>query len=274
MNRPEEGIKGDKAGLVTGYLLSFAGYLVAGVAILYFIMSSLAPVRYIRNLNHTYGYDTLGASPSGIRMASDSLFLAISSGVSFLNARTRMAASDSVGFSVNLPDSLLSLEIKGVTVREVPVISYKTAPALKGITGYALTQLLSEPLTIVSSKSTILKEPIVMVRAPRDAAEASLIPAAIPDTTAIEPVCFLLTLENGLRLLILQETTGNDDDHRRIRRFLIGLKVSETWRDLKRAILFGVPDFEPRITIVVSKVDARVVYRSIPMGGEVTLRVR
>lgn len=249
-------------------------YLLAGIVTYYFIMSSLAPVRYVRNLNLTYGYDTLSGSTGEPGLYKDSLFLDLSAGISFLNARTKMSSSDSVGLSINLSDSLIALEIKGVTVREVPVISYRPARSLSGITGYALVKLLSEPLAIISSQSTIPKEPIIVTRAPRDTTEASARPNILPDTTAVGPVCFALTMNNGISLVVIQETSSRDSDFRKIRWFLFRLSVSDTWRDFKRTALFRIPEFEPEIRIVVPKSDARVIYRSIPARGEVALRIR
>lgn len=249
-------------------------YSAAGITIYYFILSSLAPVRYVRTINRIHSYDTLSAAIPDMRLLTDSLYLNLSAQRSFAVARAKMATSDSAGLAVNLTDSTLTLEIKGVTVRTIPVISFRTAYSLEGIDHYAMTSLGSSPFIINYSESTIPKEPIMVTIAPRDTAEASRRLSVIPDTSVVAPVCFQLRLDSGIRLVIMQDCAGNSGDCRKVRRFLFRLAVRDAWGGIKNSALIRMPEYEPEIRIVVSKADARIIYRALPYNGMVAIRFR
>jgi hypothetical protein len=249
-------------------------YMMAAVVIYYFIMAALSPVIYIRDLNSRYGADTTLLKTLDARFLQDSAYLAVSEKLAFTGARMRMSSSDSIGMIVNLPDSVIALEIKGVTLRSIPIISYSVAGSMSGIDRYALSSLMAEPMLIESSEATIAKEPLMVKIAPRDTAEASALPLIVPDTLMITPVNFRLRLTNGVRLVVLQEVTDDAAEKMARNRFLFKQSVRDASVGFTRALAFRFPVYEPEIRVIVSKVDARIIYRAIPYNGMIVLRIR
>lgn len=145
---------------------------------------------------------------------------------------------------------------------------------MAGIDRYALASILAEPMQIESSEATIAKEPLMVKIAPRDTAEASALPLIVPDTLMITPVNFRLRLTNGVRLVVLQEVTDDATEKMARNRFLFKQSVRDASGGFGRALTFKFPVYEPEIRVVVSKVDARIIYRAIPYNGMVVLRIR
>lgn len=249
-------------------------YVIAAVVIYYFIMAALSPVIYIRGVNNRYGADTTLLKGLDERFLQDSAYIALTRKLAFTGARMRMSTSDSIGMTVNLTDSLIALQIKGVNLRSIPVISFSVAGSISGIDRYALASLLAEPMQIVSSEATIAKEPLMIKIAPRDTAEAAALPLIVQDTLMIDPVFFRLKLTNGVRLVVLQEVTGGGPEQRARNRFLFKQSVRDASGGFARALAFKFPVYEPEIRVVVSKVDARILYRAIPYNGMVVLAIR
>lgn len=249
-------------------------FLLSGIVIYYFIISTISPVLYTREINSLYGPDSTMMAPPANRFLADSLYVGLSHDLAFLQASNRMAASDSIGLTVNLYDSTIILGINGVTMRSMPVISYEIPGSLRGVDHYALSKFLSEPIPVESSEATIVKEPLMVKIAPRDTAEASALPIIAPDTSGVAPVFFRLRLGNGVNLVFLQEKGEDRKSLTARRQFLFRRSLRVAATGLKHAATLKIPPYEPEIRIEVSKVDARIIYRAIPNRGEVVLSFR
>jgi hypothetical protein len=249
-------------------------YVMAAIVIYYFIMAALSPVIYIRDLNSRYSADTTLLKRLDERFLQDSAYIALSQKMAFTGARMRMSSSDSIGLTVNLTDSLITLEIKGVTLRSIPVISYSVAGTVSGIDRYALSALLAEPMHVESSEASIAKEPLMVKIAPRDTAEASALPLIVPDTLMATPVFFRLRLTHGIRLVVLEEVNGKGPEKLARNRFLFKQSVRDASDGFARAMAFKFPVYEPEIRLIVSRVDARIIYRALPYNGMVVLGIR
>jgi len=250
-------------------------YILAAILIYYFILASISPVRYIRSLNSNFTPDSVSLSKTGPEYLTDSLYLDLTGRLAFARARTRMAATDSIGITVSLPDSVITIEIKGVTVRKIRIVEYSVAGSLRGVEDYTWTRMLAEPFTVESEIASIPKEPVMVKIAPRDTAEASAMPNIVPDTSGIDPVFFRLHLSKGLRLTVLQ-VTGRDSrkDAVALNRFIYRRKMNDLLVSAKHVARFRFPPYKPEIRIVVPKEEARVIYRAIPVSGEIVLRVK
>jgi len=256
-------------------LVQIVFYILSmGFILYYLIMSSIAPVRFTKGINNMYRPDSITLASLDSRFLADSQFVAITQKIALTGARSKMSAGDSIGLFVNLKDSTIILEINGVTLRKIPVISYKIPGSLAGIESYQLTKFLEEPLTVESSEATIPKEPLMVKIAPRDTIEALSLPVITPDTTGIDPVCFRLTLNNDIKLTVIQDVTDGGYEETARKRFMFREAVKTTSAGLKQALGFKVPVYEPDVVIVVSKDDARVLYRALPVNSMVVLLLR
>jgi hypothetical protein len=249
-------------------------YVTAAVVIYYSIMAAISPVLYIRNVNDSFPPDTTLLKSLDSRFLTDSGYLSVGRQIALSKARNKMTRADSIGMTVNLTDSIISLEINGVTLRSIPVLSYSLATSLSSINNYAFSAFLAEPFLVESSEATIAKEPLMVKIAPRDTAEASALPQLVQDTLATEPVFFRLQMTNGVRLTILQQVADDRKERTTRKRFLFRRSVTDARNSFLQALTFQFPDYKPEIRVVVSGTDARIIYRAIPYKGMVAIDIR
>lgn len=248
-------------------------YLIAAIIIIYFIMVSLSPVLYIRDINRHYPGNQIASAdlPEGI--SNDSLFLALSGKLAFARARVKMAAADSLGMAVNIPDSIITLELKGVVVRTIKITGVSLPGSFRGIRKPVWHEFLADPVATVSSASSIPREPIMLKIAPRDTSEASLMPDIAVDTSFTEPVIFCLEMSNGIRLTVRESLNNSAIQKPHLGRFILRCSVNDMWESMKHIGHFRVPPYKPEIRLELSGIDARVIYRALPWQSQVALRV-
>lgn len=187
-----------------------------------------------------------------------------------LSALVKMAGSDSIALFLNLPDSMAQLMIRGVGIRNIPVREMKLTPFFYQAAPEALYQLFSEPLQVTESKSTIDKEPVNVVNAPKDSSVANSLPMVTPDTSHIEPVFFILNTDRNIRFYFYQTEGGFPDNWAA---FCFGL--SDRWEVAKKALpsifTFNIPAYVPTVYIGISKADAKVLFRALPPHGLIVM---
>lgn len=185
-----------------------------------------------------------------------------------LQGMVEMARGDSVGLLLDLPDSTARLVIKGLTVREVPIRCIELSSFFSCLSWEALYELLSGPFRTETFRSTIPKEPFNIVQAPKDSGYA--IPAVQPDTTHSEPVFFLLDTDKEVRFCFYQTEGGWPDCWVN---FVFGW--TERYRKVKAdldSLLCGrMPAYRPVVRIGISKADAKVIFRALPVRADIVL---
>jgi hypothetical protein len=250
---------------VTSLLFLF----VIAIFIGYMILAAYASASWVRETNNEFAAkEGAVADPE---LNNDEAFISLQKEIAFKRARLKMAATDSIGLSINLPDSILLLEVSGVTVANVKISHLKLSRSFMGIEHTALAGLLSNALLIRTSTSTIIKEPIIEKMAPRDTLEANL-PKKTVDAAKIEPVFFELALEKGIRIFVLQlEITRSDRTNRFA--FLLKRSMAKAGRNLKSISRFELPEFHPEILLIIPASDARAIYRALPEKGRVAIHM-
>ncbi|HPJ60897.1 MAG TPA: hypothetical protein P5180_02855 [Bacteroidales bacterium] len=242
----------------------------AGAFLLYYmIMMLISPVRTINSLDREYGFRQNEKNIINDSIVTDSTYLSLYRERAFLQARIDMAASDSLCLSLNLPDSSANLDIVGVTVNSTKISGMKVSKILKDRQSYAITSMLSKPLTIENAFSSIPREPLMIKMAPRDTSEYK--PDIIPDTADYEPVNFILELKEGIVIYFYQDERLNPFDGLRCFFFDLGYRFVRTWRDLKNVVILKVPEYNPYIKIRLPREDAKILYRALPEKGQVAL---
>lgn len=240
-------------------LFAFWGY--------YVFMSVRSVNHWIHSTNQTYGHI---AGSDEAKLWDNATYVMLQKENAFLKSKLQMSATNSIGLSLNLPDSIISLEISGVTVSSVKIKEINTSRSLKGLHHAAAAKLFSEPMKIAGSGATIVKEPIIEKIAPKTAEEAA-VPDQVPDTTRNEPVFFELWFENGLKLLVLQQENESKFDKRNRWHFLWRRALNRTASNLAGIIRFKLPEYHPEILIKIPAADARAIYRAIPENGIVSI---
>ena len=188
--------------------------------------------------------------------------------MAFLQARGTMAKSDSIGISINLQDSVILLEIQGVTVHKTPIHGYRKSRFFSRLDEHTAFTLFSSPLQVVSEFATIQKEPILYKKAPKDTLEARL-NMFLPDTIQEHTVAFSLLLENGIRLEFCQSEKEWDINYLK---YILTLKWQQASEILESMLHIRIPGYDPPLRIKVPKKDAITLYRAMPAHARVSLK--
>lgn len=189
----------------------------------------------------------------------------------WLETRFQIAKTDSISLSVNLRDSVLQLELKGVVLKTSPIRDFKADRFFMQLSPGAYHHYFGSQATAASAISSIEKEPLVVKQAPKDTAEFNAQSHIEKDTVNLENVHWLLKLDNGIVLKIegTDEISGNKWDDRK---FWWKQDVEQIKKDIRRTLFFKVPEYEPSISMVISEADARAIYRALPQHPLICIR--
>lgn len=185
-----------------------------------------------------------------------------------LRGIVEMARGDSVGLFLNLPDSTAHLMIKGAAVRNIPIRRIGLSPFFDRLSREALYEGIAHPFRTEAFRTTIPKEPVNVVRAPKDSSDS--VPLLQPDTTHTEPVFFVLDTDKQLRFYFYQ-TEGGWTDSWTAFRFGWTERCRKMKADIGSLLQGRLPEYRPVVRIGISKEDAKVIFRALPMRGEIVL---
>lgn len=186
----------------------------------------------------------------------------------FLSARLSLVKEDSLVLTVNLSDSTLTLEQKGVVLHTAKISLVQASQVLKRIDQDMLSRALEVPLTVHQSFSTISKTRYAIKLAPSDTSEA--VPYVMPDTSNMETICFFYEMDRNIGLDIREAGAAEDKEFKKYNRALISRQSKRLIKDL---MAFRVPEFYPVIRIELPEKDARVIYKALPVNPKVALRI-
>jgi len=243
--------------------------LISAFIIYITVMSLISTSRKISEINENYSYKQVEKTSIDERFFTDSTFVEKQKEKAFIQSRIAMAEADSIGLTLNLKDSLAMLEINGVVVHKVRISYMRICKAFNKANSFAVATMLSKPLGILSDTSTIKKVPLQIKIAPKDTSE--FIPDAIPDTSAFEPVNYILEMNNGIRIFVYQEELGKSEDVYSQFLFDVADRKNNTLAAFKRMMNFEVPEYRLYIKIRLPKKDAKIIYRAIPQNGQITV---
>jgi hypothetical protein len=189
----------------------------------------------------------------------------------FLQSRIILSGNDSIGLTLDLRDSLVQIETKGVVLRQVRFDRAEVSHFFRSFRPGSYYAVFSKPLKITEIEGTIVKEPIVVKKAPRDSVEAAQSTTQV-DTTQSEFVEWHLQLDNTFIISFVQ----SDKDRGGINwptvkyRFRRHYKtLFETNRDL---FCLRKPTYYPEITVFITRKEAKSFYRALPQNGRVAIK--
>ena len=186
----------------------------------------------------------------------------------FLEARTMLVNADSVSLAVNLSDSTITLEQKGVVLHSAPIHGLKVSRVFGRVHQSDLAMVLSSPMNINDSWSTIPRKRYSLKQAPSDTSAA--VPMVMPDTSSREEVSFRLSLDRGIQLDFRQMEYSDHKDGKRLANLI---NRQESVRIMKDLLAFRVPEYHPVIRLELSEKDARTIYKALPVHAQVALRI-
>ncbi len=187
----------------------------------------------------------------------------------FLTARLEMAGSDSIGLTVNLRDSVIQLELKGVVLRQLKFEKAEIPAFFGAIHPVSYIKHFSNPFIIDAIEGAIVKEPVTVKKVPKDSLEA----AAAQDVTLQSVDQFVewhVLLNNTFVVSIVQI-----DEASTSRRGLFAYRLNryrKHFTEFNQQLLSRqLPIVHPEITIYIPAGDAKAFYRALPPNGQVVV---
>lgn len=190
----------------------------------------------------------------------------------FQQNRLSLVEKDSIYMILDLPDSLIILEIKGVTVKKTKILDMEISNRFALITHENLLPWIAEPFTLERDLSTIPKSPIVIKQAPKDTIEAAKTSSAprLPDSTG---VFYTFYFDRNLLLEIEQDNPPEKDVMERVKTYR-SIKRKESTHSVFQMLKKPQQTDQPMlIKLVVSEVDARAIYRAVPSKTHLVLKL-
>jgi hypothetical protein len=243
--------------------------LLLAFLIYFMIMAMLGPGKKMKSLTEEYRFRQGDKTKVDERIFTDSAYLSLLKEKSFLQSMISMAETDSIYLTINLADSILNLEISGVSVLASKTKKQKICKLLQSGNEYIISSLLSKPMTIVKDYSSIEKEPLMIKMAPKDTSEFQ--PDIIPDTADYEPVNCIMEMDNGIVVYVYQEEKINPGDNFHRFAFDLNYRLKNVFRDIKSVITFKVPEYHSYIKIKLPRGDVKRIYRALPKHGQVAV---
>jgi len=249
----------------------FTGLLIFSLIFLFYysIMTLLSPVKKLEELKNEYSFKQDDKNKIDERIFTDSTYLKLLRDRSFLQSRVAMAEMDSIYLTINLADSIVNLEIGGVSVHKTKIKRLNISKMFIDKNSYMISSLLSKPFTISKNYSSIPKMPLMIKMAPKDTSE--YVPDIIPDTADYEPVNYIMESDNGTRIIVYQEERLNPFDGLHLFWFDLRYRLRNAYYSLKSSLTFKVPEYHPFIKIRLSRADAKIIYRALPEHGQIAV---
>jgi hypothetical protein len=244
-------------------MVSLIGYMTA---------SLIAPVYTLRQLNHGKMIEADPESGSEPVLPEFQETSSLVRQKAYLESRIVMAGSDSIGMVVDLRDSMLSLEINGITIHRAKITDYRVEKFFFALKNKTYTDLFSKPLIVDKEQGTIVKEPVFVQKAPRDTSEAAN-NLFLPDTIQIRAAFVTFHLGRGVRLSLQEDTRGSFMKKCRKFSHLTGVRTHQTCKNIYAIVRFRVPEYEPAITISLSGKDITSIYRALPGKAMVAILI-
>jgi hypothetical protein len=232
-------------------------------------MAIISSSHKIIAINEEFGYKPDEKTVIDSRTFSDSVFVSLNREKAFYQSRNIMAETDSICLAINLSDSTATLEINGVTVHSAKLLQIKAPKILYKAGEYAISSMLSVPFSVTGNYGTIKKEPLMLKIAPKDTSEFK--PDILPDTSISAAVNFKMELDHGFSLYVYQDTGDDAGGSFNRMMFDLGDRFRNIWSNIKDIALFKVPEYHPSIRLIMKKTDARIIYRALPVNGQIAL---
>ncbi len=192
----------------------------------------------------------------------------------WVESRLKMASGDSIGLSIDLKKHLIQLELEGVVVMSSKIRDYSTSGFFKRMNGNVYFDVFGSPLVIQRFESSIEKNPLKIIKAPKNAEEAEQA-VTKQDSIPEENVFWTVKLDRDIDLNI----QGIDSVSDALSSYKLG-KGFEFKRDLKNIansfqyiLRFQKPKYTPEILISIPENEAKAILRALPRNASVTIRI-
>jgi hypothetical protein len=235
--------------------------LVTLFAVTYTIVSIAAARKKISQLNEIY------ASEKPLQGNDVPDIFQLRKQNAFVLSKLALAKGDSVSLVVNLPDSMVTLDLKGVSIHFAKIVKYDVSAVFNALSPDAMLNLMGKPLKVQNHYSTIVKEQRIVRMAPKDTIEAANT-TVVQDTTDLRPSYYYLGLDHGIEITVTHE---HNEDYSYMP-LVIGQKRKIFGATLDSMKRMKLPGFVPAIRIELHKSDAKTIFKALPDEALVVIR--
>ena len=191
----------------------------------------------------------------------------------YWTARVELAKQPKFALAVDLVDSIASLDVRGVPVRNCKILDIRTSRALPFMfQRREFRERMAKPIQIKSETATIPKEPIRITFAPKDSIEAEKA-AATPVEPDTGDVFFELRFDDGLVLAVTQSEPPASKGFRQDFKDRMRAGIEQTKVAARSLFRKELPQHELRIEVTLSREDAKALYRALGPHAKVALRL-
>ena len=244
-------------------------YIVLAFVALQYTFFSVAAVRKrMKTINSQIDVKLLTAGDEKMDMA----YLRLYKEKDWLETRSQIAKTDSISLSVDLLDSTLQIELKGVVLKKSKILDFKADRFLYRLNPGAYHHLLGKQSKADTVVSSIPKEPLIIKKAPKDTADIAA-GTTMVDTLKTEVVHWVLKLDNQIILKIEGVDPDSRSDWWGGQKFWMLQNMKQTGHELSQVIVFKTPEYFPEIRIVVPEADAKAFYRALPVHPLICIRL-
>lgn len=238
--------------------------LIIVVLLIYMVFFSLSVSTKVSEWKSAYGdgKEIPARSPEEWELVRDK---------AFLTARIALAANDSIGMTINLQDSLVQLETKGVILKQIHFDEAEVSRFFKALDPSSFVASFSKPFKITGLGGTIVKEPITVKKAPKDSIEAAQNVEKI-DTSNVEFVEWHLELNNAFVISLVQSDRALGNIDWPALKYRLHRYYNTLVRNTRDIIHLRKPAYYPEITIYIPRNEAKSFYRGLSVKGGVVLR--
>jgi len=233
-------------------------FFAFGVIVTFSVLSIISPLKKIEEINNKYTDENIDIKFREALFNND--LFRLKKEEAFIKARLLMSENDSINLSIDIPDSLIAIEIKGTNIYSIHIKKVQICNVLNHIDRSALINYLGSPFCILQEKATILKEPLIIKKAPKDSIEANRNNVQ-QDTLDPKTVVYHFYTDKDLMINIKQ---SEDLDIINSFKFQFDYNRQISNIQLKKLIRFKIPDYIPWINLEVDKKEAIAIYRALP----------
>jgi archaellum component FlaF (FlaF/FlaG flagellin family) len=219
-----------------------------------------------------------GKYRTDIENSSDSIsksveILALENEIAYQLVDINLTKNDSIYLIVDLVDSMIFMELKGICIFETKMVDFTVSKFLTKLDPKILNNYISKPFKIENTVSTIEKMVLKTKIAPKNEEEAFAQFQADTIKAEKDYVRYTWYFDRDLELEIVQDSINNEAYKLKDRDILLKRKIGYLKEIVDSAIDFHTTTYTPSIKIVLHQNDARTIFRSMPYGGMVALRL-
>lgn len=238
--------------------------ILLSIAIQYTSLSTISVQKQLKTVSEIKDVDV------PFYEVKDSAWLSAFKDRNWIDCRLQTSKADSISLSVNLKDSILQLELKGVVIKTTSIIDFKADRFFQELNPVAYHHYFGEETMSTGMQATIEKIPVIVKKAPKDTLEYAA-QSHVVDTLKREDVHWLIMLANGIELRVEgTETTAKSYSWQN--GFWLKQDYLRIKNNMDRTLKFQVPEYNPTLKLVISETDAKAIYRALPHQPKICIR--